>query len=210
MPSAATLATFAVASAALIAIPGPAVMYIVSRSIHQGRKAGVVSALGVDAGILLHVVAAVAGLSALLAASAVAFTTIKLFGAAYLIVLGVRTLLDRSHSGDDNSVRNGSLWRTFRRGVIVNALNPKVALFFLAFLPQFVDPSKAQTPQLLAFGVTFFVIALISDTAYASIAGTAAGWLGSSPRVERGRGTISGTVTVGLGVTAALTGNRPD
>jgi len=141
IPDTGTLAVFALASLALAVVPGPAVLYIVAQSVHGGRRAGVVSALGVASGGLVHVLAAVIGLSALLAASAEAFTVVKILGAAYLVWLGIRTLL----SSDDRvggRRPESTLGRTYRRGVVVNVLNPKTALFFIAFLPQFVDPSR--------------------------------------------------------------------
>ena len=139
-----TLAIFALASAALIAVPGPAVIYIVTRSIHQGRRAGVASVLGIEVGALVHVAAAAVGLSALLASSALAFSVVKYAGAAYLIGLGLWTLVSGRHNETDpRAVPEVRLRRVFAQGVLVNAFNPKVALFFLAFLPQFVDPDAA-------------------------------------------------------------------
>ena len=136
---------FALAAFLLAVVPGPAVLYIVAQSVHGGRRAGVVSAFGIASGGLVHVLAAVIGLSALLAASAEAFTAVKIVGAGYLVWLGIRTLL----SADDRIGGRRpelTLARTYRRGVVVNVLNPKTALFFLAFLPQFVDPHES-TPS---------------------------------------------------------------
>jgi threonine/homoserine/homoserine lactone efflux protein len=199
-----TLVLFAAASAALIAIPGPAVIYIVTRGLAQGRSAGVVSALGVEAGALLHVAAAAVGLSALVASSAVAFTAIKYAGAAYLILLGIRKLTmrgDQVHAGPSYE-RNG---RLFRQGLIVNALNPKVAIFFLAFLPQFIDPARgAVAVQVAVLGVFFISIAAALDCAWAVAAGTVGNCLRDSETVRRRLDRVSGTAYVGLGVTAAL------
>ena len=141
IPDHGAFAVFAAASLALAVVPGPAVLYIVAQSVPGGRRAGVVSALGVSTGGLFHVAAAVIGLSALLAASAEAFTAVKLLGAAYLVFLGIRTLLGRDGRIGGRQAET-TLGRTYRRGVVVNVLNPKTALFFLAFLPQFVDPAR--------------------------------------------------------------------
>ena len=137
-----TLFVFALAALAILAVPGPAVIYIVTRSIHQGRAAGIASVLGIHAGTLVHLTAATVGLSAILASSATAFTVVKLLGALYLIVIGIRTLLGRADPDDTDPQRPPRRKRRdFAEGVVVNILNPKTALFFLAFLPQFVDPN---------------------------------------------------------------------
>ena len=171
---------FAAASLALAVVPGPAVLYIVAQSVHGGRRAGVVSAFGVSTGGMFHVLAAVVGLSAVLAASAEAFTAVKLVGAAYLVYLGIRTLLSR----DDRIAGRGAeptLASTYRRGVVVNVLNPKTALFFLAFLPQFVDPDGSTRGQLAVLGLLFVVIALTTDLVWALVAGTAGRGAPSQP-----------------------------
>ena len=205
-PDAGTFAIFAVAALALAVVPGPAVLYIVAQSVHGGRRAGVVSAFGVVTGSMFHVVAAVVGLSAVLAASAEAFTVVKLVGAAYLVWLGIRAILSRD---DRIAGRNPerTLSRTYRRGVVVNILNPKTALFFLAFLPQFVDPDGSTRGQLAILGVTFALIALTTDLVWALVAGTAGAVLRRSrtfPRVQR---YVSGTIFVGLGALAATAGH---
>ncbi len=193
---------FALASLALAVVPGPAVLYIVAQSVHGGRRAGVVSAFGVASGGLVHVLAAVVGLSALLAASAQAFTVVKLVGAAYLVWLGIRTLLSRDDriGGRRPEV---TLTRTYRQGVVVNVLNPKTALFFVAFLPQFVDPDGSARAQLAVLGAIFVVIALSSDLVWALVAGTASEVLRHSRAFLRAQRYVSGTVFIGLGVLAA-------
>jgi len=209
VPSASTFAVFAVASFLLIVVPGPAVLYVVTRSVAQGRRAGLVSMLGVEAGGLVHVAAAAVGLSAIIASSATAFTVVKLAGAAYLISIGVRRLVAREETLPAATVAGRSAKRLFAQGVVVNVLNPKTAVFFLAFLPQFVDPARGTvTLQFLVLGLTFVAVAMISDGAYALAAGTAGDWLRGSERVRRWLGRFSGAVFVGLGVTAVLTG-RP-
>ena len=205
MPDAGSFAVFAAASLALAVVPGPAVLYIVAQSVHGGRRAGVVSAFGVSTGGMFHVLAAVIGLSAVLAASAEAFTVVKLLGAAYLIYLGIRTLLSRDDriAGRD---AEPTLSSTYRRGVVVNVLNPKTALFFLAFLPQFVDPDGSTRGQLAFLGVTFVLIALTTDLVWALVAGTAGAVLRRSRTFLRIQRYVSGTIFVGLGALAATAG----
>jgi threonine/homoserine/homoserine lactone efflux protein len=201
VPELHTFVIFAVASAAFLAVPGPAVIYIVSRSLAEGRRAGVVSALGIQGGGLVHVIAATIGVSALLASSATAFSVVKYAGAAYLIYLGIRKLREGDHEveGPGAPVPHRQL---FWQGVMVNSLNPKTALFFLALLPQFVDPDRgAVAPQVLALGVLFLVLATLSDSTYALIAGSVRGWLGERRRTLA---RMSGVSYLGLGVLAAL------
>jgi len=204
-PDAGTFAVFAAASLALAVVPGPAVLYIVAQSVQGGRRAGVVSAFGVSTGGMFHVAAAVVGLSAVLAASAEAFTVVKLVGAAYLVYLGIRTLLSRDDriAGRD---AEPTLASTYRRGVIVNILNPKTALFVLAFLPQFVDPDGSTRGQLAVLGLLFVAIALTTDLIWALVAGTAGAVLRRSRAFLRLQRYVSGTIFVGLGALAATTG----
>jgi threonine/homoserine/homoserine lactone efflux protein len=205
VPAAETFALFAVAALALIVVPGPAVLYIVAQSIDRGRVAGLVSALGVATGGLVHVTAAAVGLSALVLSSATAFTVVKLAGAAYLIGLGLATLLRRVDAERVDLPRERRLRRIYAQGVVVNILNPKTALFFLAFLPQFVDPERGGVAsQLIALGLVFVVLAVASDCLWALAAGTASERLRGSRRFLAVRRYVSGTVFVGLGaVTAA-------
>jgi threonine/homoserine/homoserine lactone efflux protein len=205
-----SLGLFVVAALVLLVTPGPAVFYIVTRSIDEGRRAGIVSVLGVHAGTLVHVAAAAAGLSALLAASASAFTVVKYAGAAYLVYLGVRRLLDGTSRLVSGPRRSPRLRRAFLDGMVVNVLNPKTALFFLAFLPQFVDVTRgAVGAQVLALGVLFVALGLTTDGLYALGAGTAAQWLRAHPRFVRSERWISGTMYIGLGVAAtAASANR--
>ena len=180
-------------------------LYIVARSIDQGRRAGLVSMLGVHVGTLVHVAAAAAGVSALLAASATAFSVVKYLGAAYLIYLGVRRLRERPPGTAAGAPRPAPLRRAFADGVVVNVLNPKTALFFVAFLPQFVDVSRGHVgAQILALGALFVLLGLVTDGGYAFTAGTAAGWLRGHPRLLAGERWISGSLYIGLGVAAAL------
>jgi len=209
LPDPNALAVFVLAAVVLLVIPGPAVLYVVSQSVSRGRLAGLVSMLGVQAGALVHVAAAAAGLSALLVRSAVAFDVVKFAGAAYLIFLGVRRLLGRDGSEVEGLQRERSLWRLFGQGVVVNVLNPKTALFFFAFLPQFVDVDRGSVAlQIATLGLLFILLAIVSDGLYALAAGSAAGWLRGRPGFARGQRFATGGVLVGLGVLAAFSGAK--
>lgn len=198
----ATLGLFAVASFLLAVSPGPAVMYIVSRGVAGGRRSGVVSALGIATGGLVHVIAAVVGISALIAASASAFTAIKWFGAFYLVFLGVKAW--REAGSWESSLPAPSSRRVFSDAVVVNVFNPKAAVFFLAFLPQFVDPDRGSAvAQTLLLGAVFLVVALASDLAY----GVASGWISERISVNgRSLHRLGGAAMVGLGVGAIAVG----
>jgi threonine/homoserine/homoserine lactone efflux protein len=207
MPPAHVTGLFALAALGILLIPGPAVLYIVTRSIDQGRRAGLASVVGIHTGSIVHVAAAAAGLSAVLLASATAFTAVKLVGAAYLVVLGVRKLLRRG-ADDEGSIAPAGLGRVYTQGVVVNVLNPKTAWFFVAFLPQFVDPSRgAVAGQILFLGALFILIGLCSDSCYALLAGVLGKRLRDNPRFARRRDVFSGCMYVGLGVVAAAAGH---
>jgi len=209
MPDTATIAVFAVAAVTLLVIPGPAVLYIVSRSVGQGRAAGLASVCGIHVGSLLHVAAAALGLSALLVSSALAYDTVRYLGAAYLVWLGVQRLLARDEDARPAGAARERLSRIFAQGVVVNVLNPKTALFFFAFLPQFVDAAAGAVPlQVAVLGATFVGLGLVTDSAYALLASTSAGFLRGRRRVARASRLVSGGVLVGLGVTTALAGSR--
>jgi len=208
-PDPGTLAVFAAAAIALLVIPGPAVLYIVTQSIEHGRTAGLVSMLGIQTGGLVHVLAAALGLSALLMRSATAFEIVKFAGAGYLIFLGLRKLFSRERFETTSERPPRRLDRLYRQGIVVNVLNPKTALFFFAFLPQFVQVDQGSVGlQIAVLGVFFLVLAAISDGMYALAAGTASDWLRGNPRFLRAERWISGTVLVGLGLTAALSGSN--
>lgn len=205
IPDPTRLGIFMLAALALLLTPGPAVLYIVARSIDQGRRAGLVSMLGVHAGTLVHVAAAAAGLTALLAASAAAFSTVKYLGAAYLVYLGIRKLLDRAPAAGGRHGDGPPLRRAFLDGIVVNVLNPKTALFFLAFLPQFVDVSRGHVgTQILVLGGLFVSLGLITDGSYALTAGSAAQWLRRHHRFVAGERWVSGGMYIGLGLAAAV------
>jgi threonine/homoserine/homoserine lactone efflux protein len=208
-PDPATFALFVAAALALLIVPGPAVVYIVAQSIDQGRVAGLVSTLGIGAGSLVHVAAAAIGLSSLLVSSAEAFAVVKYAGAAYLVFLGVRRLLGRDEVVTTEDRTRKPLGRLFRQGVVVNVLNPKTALFFFAFLPQFVDvDAGAVGAQIAVLGLVFVLLGLLSDGTYALVAGTLSGWLRGSARVVRAQRYVSGTVFLGLGLATALSGSQ--
>ena len=202
MPSATSFALFCLASAALAVVPGPAVTYIVMHSVDKGRRAGLASAAGVASGGLVHVAAATVGLSALIASSATAFTIVKLVGAVYLIVVGIRRIVGRDDS-EQIQAPPAPMSRIYRQGVIVNVFNPKTALFFLAFLPQFVDRGASIPPQVAVLGLTFAAIAFTSDCLYALLADLLAGRLRRSGNGALLRRYLSGGIFVALGVTAA-------
>ena len=209
IPTAASIGVFAAAAGLLLLTPGPAVLYIVARSVEQGRIAGLVSVCGITTGTLAHVLAATLGLSALLASSALAFAAVKYAGAAYLIYIGVRRLLAHADAPAARlDLPRRSLTRLYRDGFVVNLLNPKTALFFLAFLPQFVDPARGAAAFQVAFlGLLFVFMSLISDSLYALAAGTAGRWVRRSGRYLRWERYVTGSVVIGLGVTAAFAGN---
>lgn len=205
----ARLATFILAAALLIVVPGPAVLYVVARSIDQGRLAGIVSVLGIALGALVHSLAAAVGITAVLAASAFAFSTVKYLGAAYLIYLGITTLLKKPEPQETIVVESKPLWQIFRQGFVVNLLNPKTALFFLAFLPQFADPTRGSVPlQTFLLGLIFVTIALLSDGIYALLAGQLGGWLKQSQTFQRRQRYFSGSVYIALGLATAVSGSK--
>jgi threonine/homoserine/homoserine lactone efflux protein len=203
------LPLFIFASIVLLLTPGPAVLYIIARSVDQGRVAGLVSVLSVEVGNLFHAVAASLGLSALLFSSATAFNVVKYLGAAYLVYLGVRKLFSTNTTTQQKALEPQSLRRVFSQGVTVAVLNPKTALFFLAFLPQFVDRSKGQVGlQLLMLGCLFVFMAIISDGMYAILASSAGQWLKSHRQIWLAERYVVGLIYIGLGITAALA-DRP-
>lgn len=208
MPDVSRLEVFVVAAIALLLTPGPAVLYIVTRSIEQGRVAGLVSVLGICTGTLVHVLAATLGLSALLVSSAFAFAIVKYGGAAYLIVLGVQTLVRREPPVADVALVRADLRRVFTQGVVVNVLNPHTAVFFFAFLPQFINPSSGHVPaQMLALGLMFVGLSAATDSGWAIAAGTAGDWIKQHPRFTDGQRYITGGALIGLGTLSAFTGN---
>jgi threonine/homoserine/homoserine lactone efflux protein len=201
------LPMFILAALVLLLTPGPAVLYIVARSIDQGRLAGLVSVASIETGNFVHVLAATLGLSAILLSSALAFMIVKYLGAAYLIYLGLRRILTRTSTRPTAALPPQSLRRIFSQGVTVAVLNPKTALFFFAFLPQFVDPTRgALAGQLLTLGSLFVLMAIVTDGMYALIAGTAGQWLKGTQSFALAERYLIGTIYIALGLTAALGG----
>jgi threonine/homoserine/homoserine lactone efflux protein len=211
IPDPPAVGLFVVAALALLVVPGPAVLYIVARSIHQGRRAGLASVLGIHVGTLVHIGAATVGLSALVVSSAVAFTAVKIAGAVYLVGLGLWTLLSRRAEPDVPLGGQRNLRRAFAQGIVVNVLNPKTALFFLAFLPQFVDANAPHPAVQIAFlGFLFVALGLVTDSLWALAAGTAGGVLRRSRRFAQAQRYVTGSVYVGLGVATAFAGSSKD
>src|SRR2546421_8907056 len=209
MPALTTMALFLLAALGLLLIPGPSVLYIITRSVAQGKRAGLASVLGVELAGLMHAAAAALGLSALLLTSALAFSIVKYLGAAYLIYLGLRTLLSRHESSQTPVPAPQSFSRLFGQGFLVQLLNPKTALFFYAFLPQFVDPARgAVTGQILVFGVLFVLLACCTDSLYALLGSTVGKLLTRNVRFHRAQRYVTGGVYIVLGVTAAITGSE--
>lgn len=199
-----TLALFITAALALLITPGPAVLYIVARSIDQGRWAGIVSVLGVQVGASFHIAAAAIGISAVLASSALAFSVIKLIGAGYLVYLGVRKWLEPTPELDLEAPPPQPYGRIFRQGMIVNLLNPKTALFFFAFLPQFINPDHGSTVvQVMLLGGLFIGLATCSDSTYALLAGMLGNWLRRSRAWAFGQKYVAGSIYIALGAITA-------
>jgi len=200
-----TLGIFLAATLALNITPGPDMLYVIARGVGQGRAAGIVSALGIGGGTFVHTFVVALGLSTLLASVPIVFDLVRYAGAAYLLYLGLRSLLVKGESNADKQVPHESLWRIFRQGVITNVLNPKVALFFLAFLPQFVDPARGAVGWQMAFlGVLFNV----SGTTVNALVGLLSGSLGEKLRgyrsFWRAQRYITGTIFIGLAARIAL------
>jgi threonine/homoserine/homoserine lactone efflux protein len=204
-----TLGVFLAAAFLLLMTPGPAVIYIVTRSVEQGRRAGLMSVVGICTGTLAHVAAAALGISALLVTSARAFDVLRSLGAVSLIVLGIRTLSARDAEPGTATVAQASLRRIFAQGVIVNLLNPHTALFFFAFLPQFVDPARGAVPlQIVTLGLLFILMSATTDAVWAIGAGTAGNWIRGNRRFARAQRYVTGGALIGLGAAAAASGRR--
>jgi threonine/homoserine/homoserine lactone efflux protein len=209
MPDWSMLSLFITAALILVFMPGPNTLYIITRSVQQGRKAGIVSSLGIQVGTLFHIAAAAFGVSALLLSSALAFNIVKYLGAAYLIYLGIKTLLTREKIVEKEKVEEKSLSRTFYQGILVHVLNPKSALFFFAFLPQFIDVKRGpMVGQILFLGAIMIVLGTLSDSTYALLAGSIGNLLRGNPRFLRAQRYFSGSVYIGLGTMTALTGSN--
>jgi threonine/homoserine/homoserine lactone efflux protein len=203
------LILFTGAALVLLLIPGPAVLYITARSASQGRLAGLVSVLAIETANFVQATAAALGLSAILLSSALAFDVVKYLGAAYLIYLGIRKLMSSENGVENEEVRKESLTRIYWQGFAINLLNPKTAVFFFAFLPQFIDPARGSViGQNLLLGAIFVGLALVTDSLYALLASSLAGKLAGNQGFQKGGRYFAGLVYVGLGITTALTGSK--
>ncbi len=204
MPDLNSLISFAVASVALLVIPGPAVIYIVNRSVADGRQIGLAAVVGLELGTFMHVLAATVGLSAILATSENAFNVVKYLGASYLVLIGLRTLT-RKPEAINTSVSSMTQSQAFRQGFIINMLNPKIALFFLSFLPQFIDPNiSSNARQSLILGSVFVLCGFIIDGFYALTASSLREVLVKGKALLFIQQYVAGVVFVLLGVAAAL------
>lgn len=195
---------FVAASLIVLIIPGPGVLYVVARSVGQGFSAALASALGLSCGVLVHVAASTIGLSALLLTSSAAYAFVKYVGACYLIYLGIQTLRTARSLGEAPTVQSMSHWMLFRDGVVVSVFNPKIALFFLAFLPQFVDPDLGSiSTQFLILGLVYAGLAFITDSAYGFFAVGVSRYISSAVLKGPWLNYITGFLLVGLGMKAA-------
>lgn len=212
MPDFAAFSLFLTAAFLLSITPGPGILYVLARSLHGGRREGILSSFGLLLGGLVHVVAAAVGLSTLLMTSALAFSVIKYVGAAYLIFLGVRILLSRREADQSAASAKAGLvvapesqHNTLVQGIVTEVLNPKTALFFLAFIPQFVDPASGSTLlQFLVLGLITAVLNFLADTVVASFAGPIGQHFKTNHRFQQRQQTVSGCTMIGLGAYVAL------
>jgi len=204
MPSVSTYAVFLATGLALLVVPGPAVLYVVTRSVEMGRAGGIASVAGITTGTVVHIGLASAGLSSLILASVVAFDTVRYVGAAYLVLLGLRRLLTRGSEEIGRTAQPRTRRRAYTQGVIVNLTNPKTIVFIFAFVPQFVDPNARHVwLQVLVLGLSFAALGFVSDSLYALAAGTVADRLRGSAGIARFERWFGGGVLIGLGVAAA-------
>ncbi len=211
MPPTTHLLEFALTAFVLIAVPGPSVLFVVSRGVALGRRAALASVAGNTAGVLVVLLLVAVGLGAVVESSDAVFTAVKLVGALYLVLLGVRMLRARRRlAGLRDATEAPKGTRTIvREGFVVGLTNPKAAIIFTAVLPGFTDPSRGHVPlQLLVLGAIFMAIGVVSDSAWAIAAGSARAWLSGSRRRLEGLTGAGGLVLIGLGLRLAMTGRR--
>jgi threonine/homoserine/homoserine lactone efflux protein len=209
MPDFTSLALFMAATLAVNFAPGPDMLYVSTRSIAQGRRAGVISALGITAGAVVHTLAIASGLAALLAAVPLAYDIVRIVGAAYLIWLGIQALRSKDGLIQSSPLQHANDWRLFRQGMVTNILNPKVALFFLAFLPQFASPARGSVAlQIIALGCLFNLSGTLVNIGVAHLAASVRRWLAPGNRSERIFRWLTGSVFIGLGLRLALSSRR--
>jgi len=208
MPDSAAFAVFLTAAVILALTPGPGIFYVLARSLQGGRRIGLASAFGTALGGLVHVAAAALGLSALLATSALAFSVVKYAGAAYLLYLGIRTLLQREAPPVGVAGPPARSRPAFYQGIATEVLNPKTALFFLAFIPQFINPHGLVLVQFLLLGSISVLLNTSADLVVVALAGPIGRRLQTRPRFRRGQQMFSGCMLLGLGTYVALSGER--
>lgn len=208
MPSATSFGVFLTAALVLAITPGPGIFYVLARSLKGGRQEGIASSFGTALGGLMHVLAAALGVSAILATSALAFTLVKYIGAAYLIYLGVRTLLGKDDLDLVPSVAMTTTHRAFYQGITTEILNPKTALFFLAFIPQFVDPHGVVFVQFIVLGSISVLLNTTADLVVALLAGPIGQRLRTSARLRRRQRIATGSALIGLGAYVAASGKQ--
>lgn len=204
------LLTFGVAAALLIALPGPSVLFVIGRTLAHGRRAGLLSVAGNETGMLVQTAFVALGVGAIIAESIAALTVVKFAGAAYLVYLGIQTIRHRNRSAEPaGPVTPKSSWRLFGEGFVVGVTNPKSIVFFVAILPQFVDPAAGALPlQLGELGLAFVLLALVMDSVWAFTASAARAWFARSPRRLSGMGLAGGVMMIGLGGALAVTGAK--
>ncbi len=194
---------FAIASILFIQVPGPSLLFTIGRALTVGRRDALLSVVGNGLGLMVQVTVVALGLGSLVALSATAFTVLKLVGAAYVVYLGVQAILHRRDARDalemPPEARPGARWQSVRTGMVVGVSNPKTIVFFAAFLPQFIDPGHPAPPQLLALGLAFGAMAIISDSCWALAAGRARDWFAQKPTRLDHLGAVGGMLMVGLG-----------
>lgn len=208
MPEATLFGLFLTAAIALAITPGPSIFYVLTRSLKGGRVEGLVSSVGTGVGGLVHVVAAAFGLSAILATSSIAFTVVKFAGAAYLIYLGIRTLNHSDAQLSDVKVSARPMQNAFQQGIVTEVLNPKTALFFLAFIPQFINPQGNVVAQFVVLGCTSIALNTLVDAIVALMAGPIGQWLQANSRWQRRQRLFTGWSLIGLGAYVAIADNK--
>ena len=208
MPSAANIGLFLAAAIVLAVVPGPGMLYVLARSLRGGRREGLASSLGTAVGGFGHVVAASFGLSAILATSSTAFNLVKYAGAAYLFYLGVRTIIAGKGDMAATASVSGAGRAAFRQGITTELFNPKTALFFLSFLPQFIDRDAPAIPQLLLLGTISVCLNTSADVVVSLLAGPIGARLRNSPRLRNGQRFVSGGALIGLGTYIAVSGEQ--
>jgi len=211
MPSPGLITVFALATFVLTVTPGPGVLYVVGRSVGGGRMSGFASMLGIETGEAVYIAGAALGITALLATSAIALSVLRYAGAAYLVVLGIKAWRDGDRDTEPegaNGAAGTGHWGAYGRGLVVQLLNPKVAIFFLAYFPQFVRPGQAAAPQVALLGAIYLAIAVSTDACYVMLASWLAERLAKTPRARRRRARISAVTYFLLAAAALVTGDR--